>query len=110
MRCATGDLPDPQLAGGGQREIMLERVLYQKYWRELLAEIHPPPGPTDTLSTTHWRYQAGGFQPTPAPATQGITCICTGNTPFCRNAPITEYLEQPLLYEAASPRPQPSMQ
>lgn len=45
---------------------------------------------------------------------QGVTCIRTGDSPFRRNAtfstPITEYLEQPLPYEAATRQPQPSMQ
>uniref|UniRef100_A0A8C9FZU3 Sperm-associated antigen 8 n=1 Tax=Pavo cristatus TaxID=9049 RepID=A0A8C9FZU3_PAVCR len=123
------------LLARGQREAMLERMLYQKYQQELMEEIHPPPGPMETLSTTHRDFQAGGFQPTPPPATQlhnyhmeqphsfwleqahsvpGVTCIRTGDSPFRRNAafstPITEYLEQPLPYEAASHWPQPSMQ
>ncbi|POI18719.1 hypothetical protein CIB84_017536 [Bambusicola thoracicus] len=114
---------------------MLERMLYQKYQQELMEEIHPPLSPMETLSTTHRDYQAGGFQPTPPTTTQphnyhmeqprsfwlerahsmpGVTCICTGDSPFRRNTafstPITEYLEQPLPYEAVSCRPWPSMQ
>ncbi|XP_031465722.1 sperm-associated antigen 8 isoform X1 [Phasianus colchicus] len=123
------------LLAQGQREAMLERMLYQKYRQELMKEINPPPGPMETLSTTHRDYQAGGFQPTPPLTTQphnyhmeqprsfwleqahsvpGVTCIRTGDSPFRRNAafstPITEYLEQPLPYEAATRRLQPSMQ
>uniref|UniRef100_A0A8V0Y4J0 Sperm associated antigen 8 n=2 Tax=Gallus gallus TaxID=9031 RepID=A0A8V0Y4J0_CHICK len=119
----------------GQREAMLEWMLYQKYQQELMEEIHSPPSPMEILSTTHRDYQAGGFQPTPPTTTQphnyhmeqprsfwlerahslpGVTCIRTGDSPFRRNAafstPITEYLEQPLPYEAASRRPWPSMQ
>ncbi|XP_010725490.2 sperm-associated antigen 8 [Meleagris gallopavo] len=123
------------LLAQGQREAMLERMLYQKYQQELMEEIHPPPDPMETLSTTHRDYQAGGFQPTPPLTTQphnylmeqprsfwlerahsvtGVTCILTGDSPFRRNTafstPITEYLEQPLLYEAAIRQPRHSMQ
>ncbi|XP_042749835.1 sperm-associated antigen 8 [Lagopus leucura] len=123
------------LLAQGQREAMLERMLYQKYRQELMEEIHPPPGSMETLSTTHQDYRAGGFQPTPPLTTQphnyhmeqprsfwlervhsvpGVTCIRAGDSPFRRNAtfstPITEYLEQPLPYEAATRQPQPSMQ
>ncbi|XP_052526257.1 sperm-associated antigen 8 [Tympanuchus pallidicinctus] len=123
------------LLAQGQREAMLERMLYQKYRQELMEEIHPPPGSMETLSTTHQDYRAGGFQPTPPLTTQphnyhmeqprsfwlervhsvpGVTCIRTGDSPFRRNAtfstPISEYLEQPLPYEAATRQPQPSMQ
>nr|XP_009675836.1 PREDICTED: sperm-associated antigen 8 [Struthio camelus australis] len=100
---------------------MLEVMLHQKYRKEMLEEICPPPAPMESISTTHQDYRAEGFQPAPLPATQphdcyteqphsywleqahrvpGVTSICTTDTPFRRNAafstPITEYLGQPL--------------
>uniref|UniRef100_A0A8B9UMI7 Sperm-associated antigen 8 n=1 Tax=Anas zonorhyncha TaxID=75864 RepID=A0A8B9UMI7_9AVES len=59
----------PMLARG-QREAMLELMLYQKYRQELLEEMSPPRAPMESLSTTHRDFQAGGFQPTPLPTTQ----------------------------------------
>uniref|UniRef100_A0A8C3CKC5 Sperm-associated antigen 8 n=1 Tax=Cairina moschata TaxID=8855 RepID=A0A8C3CKC5_CAIMO len=124
----------PMLARG-QREAMLELMLYQKYRQELLQEMSPPRAPMESLSTTHRDFQAGGFQPTPLPTTQphdyhteqpcsfwleqarsvpGVTCIRTGDSPFRRNAafstPITEYLEQPLPHVAESYGVRPSKQ
>ncbi|XP_068522874.1 sperm-associated antigen 8 isoform X2 [Anas acuta] len=124
----------PMLARG-QREAMLELMLYQKYRQELLEEMSPPRAPMESLSTTHRDFQAGGFQPTPLPTTQphdyhteqpcsfwleqarsvpGVTCIRTGDSPFRRNAafstPITEYLEQPLPHVAESYGVRPSKQ
>ncbi|XP_035419758.2 sperm-associated antigen 8 [Cygnus atratus] len=124
----------PMLARG-QREALLELMLYQKYRRELLEERCPPRAPMERLSTTHRDFQAGGFQPTPLPTTQphnyhteqprsfwleqarsvpGVTCIRTGDSPFRRNAafstPIAEYLEQPLPHVAESYGVRPSKQ
>ncbi|XP_062455515.1 sperm-associated antigen 8 [Rhea pennata] len=109
------------LPARGQREAMLEFMLYQKYRKEMLEEICPPPGPMESVSTTHRDYCAEGFQPTPLPPTQphdcyteqprsywleqahsvpGVTSIHATNAPFRRNAafstPIMEYLGQPL--------------
>ncbi|XP_064358266.1 sperm-associated antigen 8 isoform X2 [Dromaius novaehollandiae] len=109
------------LPARGQREAMLEFMLYQKYRKEMLEEICPPPGPMELVSTTHRDYCAEGFQPMPLPATQphdcyteqpctywleqahgvpGVTSICTTDTPFRRNAafstPVTEQRGQPL--------------
>nr|XP_013808816.1 PREDICTED: sperm-associated antigen 8 [Apteryx mantelli mantelli] len=109
------------LPARGQREAVLEFMLYQKYRKEMLEEICPPPGPMESVSTTHQDYCAEGFQPAPLPTTQphdcyteqphsywleqahsvpGVTSIRTTDTPFRRNAafstPITEYLGQPM--------------
>ncbi|NXS73010.1 SPAG8 protein, partial [Pandion haliaetus] len=89
--------------------------------KEMLEEIRPPQMPMESVSTTHRDYCAGGCQFTPLPATQphnycteqpcsfwleqarglpGVTSICSGDSPFRRNAafstPITEYLQPPL--------------
>ncbi|XP_067399643.1 sperm-associated antigen 8 [Emydura macquarii macquarii] len=107
----------------GQREAMLELMLYQKYRKETLAELYPPVGPMESLSTTHRDYGKEGFQAVPpppsrphdyrleqphtfwlesAPQLPGITNVRTSDTPFRRNAtftaPISEYLDQPLPY------------
>ncbi|XP_074875597.1 sperm-associated antigen 8 isoform X2 [Buteo buteo] len=88
------------LLGRGQREAMLESMLYQKYRKEMLEEIRPRQMPMESVSTTHRDYRVGDCQFTPLPATQGVTSICSGDSPFRRNAafstPITEYLEPPL--------------
>ncbi|NXT26014.1 SPAG8 protein, partial [Syrrhaptes paradoxus] len=107
----------------GQREAMLESMLYQKYRQapEMLEETSPPRIPMEPVSITHQDYCIRGWQSTPLPTTQphnycteqprsfwleharslpGVTSICTGASPFRRNAafstPITEYLEPPL--------------
>ncbi|NWR67271.1 SPAG8 protein, partial [Bucorvus abyssinicus] len=89
--------------------------------KEMLEEICPPMMPMELVSTTHQDYRAGGYEFTPPPASQphnyrteqpcsfwleqaqslpGVTSLCSGVSPFRRNAafstPITEYLEQPL--------------
>ncbi|XP_049651750.1 sperm-associated antigen 8 [Accipiter gentilis] len=109
------------LLGRGQREAMLESMLYQKYRKEMLEEIRPRQMPMESVSTTHRDYRVGDCQFTPLPATHphnyrteqpcsfwleqarslpGITSICSGDSPFRRNAafstPITEYLEPTL--------------
>ncbi|NXK00563.1 SPAG8 protein, partial [Corythaixoides concolor] len=88
---------------------------------EMLEKISPPRMPMESVSTTHRDYCARGCQFTPLPTTQphnycteqpctfwleqarslpGVTSICSGGSPFRRNAafstPITEYLGQPL--------------
>ncbi|KAM6036796.1 sperm-associated antigen 8 isoform 2-T2 [Theristicus caerulescens] len=87
------------LLGRGRREAMLEAVLYQKYRKEMLEEIRSPQTPMELVSTTHQDYHTRCCQFTPLPTTQGVTSICSGDSPFRRNAafstPITEYLEQP---------------
>ncbi|NXR01623.1 SPAG8 protein, partial [Sagittarius serpentarius] len=120
------------LLGRGQRDAMLESVLYQKYRKEMLEETHPLRLPMESVSTTHQDYRAWGFQFTPLPATQphnyrteqpcsfwleqarslpGVTRICSTDSPFRRNAafstPITKYLEQPLPCVPLSSWPQP---
>ncbi|NWI17422.1 SPAG8 protein, partial [Crypturellus soui] len=109
------------LPARGQREAMLELMLYQKYRQEVQEEACPPPAPMESLSTTHRHYRAEGFQPTPLPPTQphdcyteqpcsywleqarrvpGVASMCAANTPFRRNAafstPVTEQRGQPL--------------
>ncbi|XP_005314615.3 sperm-associated antigen 8 isoform X2 [Chrysemys picta bellii] len=107
----------------GQREAMLELMLYQKYRKETLTELYPPAGPMESLSTTHRHYCKEGFQPVLPPPSRphdyrleqphtfwlesarqlpGVSNIRTSDTPFRRNAtfttPISEYLDQPLPY------------
>ncbi|NXL67681.1 SPAG8 protein, partial [Chordeiles acutipennis] len=85
--------------------------------KEMLEAMRRPWMPMESVSTTHRDYCARGFQFTPLPPTQphdylteqpcsfwlerarslrGVTSICSGNSPFRRNAafstPITEYL------------------
>ncbi|NWH27166.1 SPAG8 protein, partial [Grus americana] len=113
------------LLGRGQREAMLESMLYQKYRQahtpEMQEEICVPRMPMESVSTTHQDYCAGGYQSTllltsqphnyyteqpcsfwleQAHSLPGVTSIRSGDCPFRRNAafstPITEYLEQPL--------------
>ncbi|NXL53074.1 SPAG8 protein, partial [Podilymbus podiceps] len=111
------------LLGQGQREAMLEFMLYQKYRQahEMLEKICPPRMPMESVSTTHRDYCAGGYQSTALITTQphnycteqpcsfwleqarslpGVTSIRTADSPFRRNAafstPVTECLEQPL--------------
>uniref|UniRef100_A0A8B9EG84 Uncharacterized protein n=1 Tax=Anser cygnoides TaxID=8845 RepID=A0A8B9EG84_ANSCY len=112
----------PMLARG-QREAMLELMLYQK--QELLEETCPPRAPMERLSTTHRDFQypqpalpAGTAPPAHGgprvPPLQGVTCIRTGDSPFRRNAafstPIAEYLEQPLPHVAERYGVRPSKQ
>ncbi|XP_075596550.1 sperm-associated antigen 8 [Balearica regulorum gibbericeps] len=109
------------LLGRGQREAMLESMLYQKYRKEMQEEICVPRVPMESISTTHQDYCAGGYESTLLLTSQphnyyteqpcsfwleqacslpGVTSIRSGDSPFRRNAafstPITEYLEQPL--------------
>ncbi|CAM4553722.1 unnamed protein product [Lepidochelys olivacea] len=111
------------LPGRGQREAMLELMLYQKYRKETLTELYPPAGPMESLSTTHWDYRKEGFRAELPPPTRphdyrleqphtfwlesvrqlpGVSNIRTSDTPFRRNAtfttPISEYLDQPMPY------------
>ncbi|XP_074426564.1 sperm-associated antigen 8 [Larus michahellis] len=123
------------LLGRGQRESMLESMLYQKYREEMLEKICPPRKPMESVSTTHRDYRGGGCQFMPLPTTQphnycteqpcsfwleqahrlpGVTSICSGDSPFRRNAafstPITESLEQPLPCTPPSSQLQPRKQ
>ncbi|NXV20562.1 SPAG8 protein, partial [Cepphus grylle] len=124
------------LLGRGQREAMLESMLYQKYRQAcMLEKICPPRKPMELVSTTHRDYCSGGCQFTPLPTTQphnycteqpcsfwleqahrlpGVTSIGSGDSPFRRNAafstPITESLEQPLPCTPPSSRLQPHKQ
>ncbi|KAM7074306.1 sperm-associated antigen 8-like [Ciconia maguari] len=123
------------LLGRGQRETMLESMLYQKYRKEMLEETCPPQMPMEFVSTTHRDYCAWGCQFTPLPTTQphnycteqpcsfwleqarslpAVTSIHSGDSPFRRNAafstPITEYLEQPLPCAPLSSRLRPRKQ
>ncbi|CAI5787999.1 Hypothetical predicted protein [Podarcis lilfordi] len=109
----------------GQREAMLEWLLYQKHSKELKEEEDdgPPCGPMDTISTTHDHFRKEGFvSVAPAPTkphdyrleqpqtfwlehcrqVPGVSNIRTGDTPFKKCAtfttPTTEYLDQPLPY------------
>ncbi|XP_033020086.1 sperm-associated antigen 8 [Lacerta agilis] len=107
----------------GQREAMLEWLLYQKHSKELQDDDSPPCGPMDTISTTHDHYRKEGFvSVVPAPTkphdyrleqpqtfwlehcrqVPGVSNIRTGDTPFRKCAtfttPTTEYLDQPLPY------------
>ncbi|NXI40552.1 SPAG8 protein, partial [Galbula dea] len=109
------------LLGRGQRQGMLESMLYQKYRKEMLEKICPPPMPMESVSTTHRDYCAEGCQFTQPPAMQphnyfmeqpcsfwleqacnlpDVTRIRSGNSPFRRNTafsnPITDDLKQPL--------------
>ncbi|NXI93208.1 SPAG8 protein, partial [Psophia crepitans] len=101
------------LLGRGQREAMLESMLYQKYrqahtpGKEMLEEICPPRMPMESVSTTHRDYCAGGYQSTLLSTSQphnyyteqpcsfwleqarslpGVTSICREDSPFRRNA------------------------
>ncbi|NWH52213.1 SPAG8 protein, partial [Fregata magnificens] len=101
------------LLGRGQREAMLESMLYQKYRqactpaKEMLEEICPPQMPMESVSTTHRDYCGTGCQFTPLPTTQphnycteqpcsfwleqarslpGVTSVRSGDSPFRRNA------------------------
>ncbi|NXP53351.1 SPAG8 protein, partial [Heliornis fulica] len=87
------------LLGRGQREAMLESMLYQKYrqahppvshpppeLKEMLEEIHPPRMPMESISTTHRDYCAGGFQSTPLPTSQPHN--------YCTEQPCSFWLEQ----------------
>ncbi|XP_063996814.1 sperm-associated antigen 8 [Pogoniulus pusillus] len=123
------------LLGRGQRQAMLESMLYQKYRNEMLEEICPHQMPMESVSTTHQDYRAEGCQLTPLPTTKphnycteqpfsfwlekahslpGVTKICSRDSPFRRNAafstPITECLEQPLSYTPWSSQLQPHKQ
>ncbi|NXF88749.1 SPAG8 protein, partial [Eubucco bourcierii] len=123
------------LLGRGQRQAVLESILYQKYRNEMLEEICPRQMPMESVSTTHQDYCAEGCQFTPLPTTKphnycreqpcsfwlekahslpGVTRICSRDSPFRRNAafstPITEYLEQPLPYTPLSSQLQPHNQ
>ncbi|NXY85760.1 SPAG8 protein, partial [Alcedo cyanopectus] len=104
----------------GQREVMLESMLYQKYRQEMLEEICAQQMPMESVSITHHDYRAEDFQFMPLRTSQhnyfmeqpcsfwleqahilpGVTSIVNRNSPFRKNAafstPITEYLEQPL--------------
>ncbi|NXU55121.1 SPAG8 protein, partial [Turnix velox] len=109
------------LLGRGQREAMLEVMLYEKYRQACTSGIYPPAKSKALVSTTHEDYHAEGCQFRPLPTTQphnyfteqpysfwleqahtlpGVTGTCSGDSPFRRNAafstPITESLEQPL--------------
>ncbi|NWX92670.1 SPAG8 protein, partial [Nothoprocta pentlandii] len=118
----SGPGADGARVPAGQREAMLELMLFHKYRQEVLEETCPPPAPMESLSTTHRDYRAEGFQPAPLPPTQphdcyaeqprsywleqarsvpGVTSICSStDTPFRRSAafstPVTERLGQPL--------------
>ncbi|XP_062984884.1 sperm-associated antigen 8 [Elgaria multicarinata webbii] len=108
----------------GQREAMLEWLLYQKHSKEVFEEaVHPPSEPMESLSTTHRDYcRDGSLSGPPVPSkahdyrleqpqtfwleharqVPGVSNIRTGDTPFKKNAtftsPVTEYLDQPLPY------------
>ncbi|XP_075267677.1 uncharacterized protein LOC142358914 [Opisthocomus hoazin] len=58
------------LLGRGQRQAMLESMLYQKYRKEMLEEIAPRRMPMESVSTTHRDYLAGGFHSMLLPTTQ----------------------------------------
>nr|XP_034956469.1 LOW QUALITY PROTEIN: sperm-associated antigen 8 [Zootoca vivipara] len=45
----------------GQREAMLEWLLYQKHSKEVQEQGDPPCGPMDTISTMHDHYRKEGF-------------------------------------------------
>ncbi|KAL8204148.1 UNVERIFIED_CONTAM: hypothetical protein K2H54_068356 [Gekko kuhli] len=108
----------------GQREAMLEWLLYQKYSKEAFEEdVDPPRGPTASLTTTHQDYHREGY-PSVAPAptephdyrmeqpqsfwreharqVPGVSSIQTGDTPFRKNAsfstPVAESLDPPMPY------------
>ncbi|NXR07076.1 SPAG8 protein, partial [Semnornis frantzii] len=101
------------LLGQGQRQAMLESILYQKYrqactpMNEMLEEMRPCQMPMESVSTTHQDYCAEGFQFTPLPTNKahsyctdqpcsfwlekahslpGVTRICSLDSPFRRNA------------------------
>ncbi|XP_061468585.1 sperm-associated antigen 8 isoform X1 [Rhineura floridana] len=106
----------------GQREAMMEWLLYQKHSKEILEDqAYPPPGPMESLSTMHHDYRQEGFlSVAPAPTkphdyrleqpqtfwlehaqqVPGVSNIRTGDTPFKKcgtfTTPIMEYLDQPL--------------
>ncbi|XP_025049259.1 sperm-associated antigen 8 [Alligator sinensis] len=54
----------------GQREAMLELMLYHKYREETLREHCPRPAPMESLSTMHQDYRREGFCSAPPPPTQ----------------------------------------
>ncbi|XP_015266884.1 PREDICTED: sperm-associated antigen 8 [Gekko japonicus] len=112
------------LPARGQREATLEWLLYQKYSKEIFEEdIDPPPGPVESLTTTHQDYHREGFPSAPPAPTKphnyrmeqpqsfwreharqvpGVSNIQTGDTPFKKNAsfstPVTESLDPPMPY------------
>ncbi|NXW39224.1 SPAG8 protein, partial [Phaetusa simplex] len=102
---------------------------------EMLEKICLPRKPMESVSTTHRDYRGRGCQFIPLPTTQphnycteqpcsfwleqahrlpGVTSICSGDSPFRRNAafstPITESLEQALPCTPPSSRLQPHKQ
>eukprot|EP00076_Gallus_gallus_P035068 XP_025000606.1 sperm-associated antigen 8 isoform X3 [Gallus gallus] len=81
----------------------------RSFWLERAHSL-----PVSTRILPHHPAVPTAHRDLPISPLQGVTCIRTGDSPFRRNAafstPITEYLEQPLPYEAASRRPWPSMQ
>ncbi|NXF54605.1 SPAG8 protein, partial [Oceanites oceanicus] len=123
------------LLGRGEAKPLLSCVPPQKGSKEMLEEIRPRRMPMESVSTTHQDYRAGGCQFMPLPTTQPhnycteqpcsfwleqarslpvVTSICSGDSPFRRNAafstPITKYLEQPLSSAALSSRLRPRKQ
>ncbi|XP_077202789.1 sperm-associated antigen 8 [Paroedura picta] len=92
----------------GQREAMMQWLLYQKYSKEAFAEdVDPPPGPMESVSTMQRDYHREGLLsvlPTPtqphnyrteqpqtfwlehAQQVPGVSSIQTGDTPFRKNA------------------------
>ncbi|XP_062825489.1 sperm-associated antigen 8, partial [Anolis carolinensis] len=105
----------------GQREAMLEWILYQKYSKEVFAEqVHPPRGPMESESVMHQDFCRKDFVSVPPAPTKphdyrleqpqtfwlehaqqvpGVSCIRMADSPFRKCAafttPAPEYLEQP---------------
>ncbi|NXS62600.1 SPAG8 protein, partial [Brachypteracias leptosomus] len=85
------------LLGRGQREAMLESMLYQKYRqampqrggpyykKEMLEEKCPRQMPMESVSTTHQDYRVQGCQFTPLPTTQPHN--------YCTEQPCSFWLE-----------------
>uniref|UniRef100_A0ACB8ENZ8 Uncharacterized protein n=1 Tax=Sphaerodactylus townsendi TaxID=933632 RepID=A0ACB8ENZ8_9SAUR len=106
----------------GQREAMMEWLLYQKYSKQAFEEdVDPPPGTMESLSTTHRDYRQDSFFSMPPAPTKthdyrteqpqtfwleharrvpGVSQIRTGDTPFRKNAsfttPAAESLDDPV--------------
>ncbi|KAG6931683.1 sperm associated antigen 8, partial [Chelydra serpentina] len=71
----------------GQREAMLELMLYQKYRKETLTELYPPAGPMESLSTTHRDYRQEGFRAVLPPPPGPTTTAWSSPTPSGWRAP-----------------------